>query len=171
MIALLKTYLEIIALRRGPELIPASWLVLLVSLGLLTLAWTVQLSLIDVPEGTVMPALIAYGAALGFYSIVVSSLGFRRRLLPMISAIIACGSIIAVLSTVGAMFLAPITGAVVANSFATLVWFWSVPVKGHVVARTVNKHWFFGIGVAMLAFVLRFGVEASLIARLKDSTF
>ena len=170
MTALLRTYLDIIALRSGPNVIPASWLVLLVSLGLLTLAWTVQLSLIDVPDGAVVPALTAYATALGFYAAVVSLLGFRRRLLPMISTIIACGSIIAVLSTVGAVVLAPITGAVVANSFATLVWFWSVPVKGHVVARTVDRHWFFGIGVAMLAFVLRFAVEASLVARQQEPT-
>jgi hypothetical protein len=162
--AILKTYLEIIALRKGPDVIPASWLVLSFSLLLLTLAWTIQLSVIDVPDGSVQPALIAYAAALAFYAIIASLLGFRHRLLPMISTIIACGSMIAVASTVGAVMLAPLTGAAVANSFATVVWFWSVPVKGHIIARTVEKHWFFGIGIAMFAFLLRFGVETSLLA-------
>lgn len=165
MIALLRTYLDIIALRRGPDAVPSAWLVLYISVALLGLAWIVQLMLLNVPLVGVVPALIAYAAALSLYAFVALAFGYGGRLRQMLASIIACGSIIAVLSASSAVLLTPITGAQAANTIASLVWFWSVPVKGHIVARTVEKHWFFGVGIAMLAFVLRFSVESGLITQ------
>lgn len=163
--ALLKTYVDIIALRKGPDAIPASWLILYASLGMLGIAWLVQLSLIDAPLAGVVPALVAYGVALAFYSAVVVLFGYRRRVMQMLSTVIACGSIIAVVSAVSGTLIAPLIGQPLASSVAMLIWFWSVPVKGHVIAKTIEKHWFLGIAIAMLAFVLRFGVESSLFIR------
>jgi len=162
LIELLKTYLDMIALRRGPDAVPASWVVMYVSLGLLGLAWVVQLLLIDVPFTGIFAALIAYAAALALYALVALAFGFGRRLLQMQASIIACGSLVAMLSAASAVLLAPLAGGQVASTVASLIWFWSVPVKGHIVARTIEKHWYFGVGVAMLAFILRFNVESGL---------
>ena len=50
MLVLLKTYLDIIALRKGPDAVPASWLVLNLSLAILAFAWLFQVSLADDPD-------------------------------------------------------------------------------------------------------------------------
>lgn len=169
MIALLRTYMDIIALRKGPDSIPASWLVFGISLGLLALAWLVQAMLIELPAAGVLAALIAYAMALAFYSAIVFLFGFPARLLQMLSTLIACGSIVAILSAASGILFGQLLGAAAGNSISTLVFFWSVPVKGHVVARTIEKHWFFGVGIAMLAFILRFGIETSYLAQQQGS--
>ena len=171
MIALLRTYLDVIALRKGPDAIPPSWILLYVSFGLLAVAWALQFALIDGPVSGVLPALFAYALALGFYATVATALGFRHRVLQMLSTIIACGSLLAIVSATSSLLLRPVLGSQIAISLGTLVWFWSVPVKGHIVARTVQKHWFFGIAIAMLAFILRFGVEASFFSPAEASNF
>ena len=102
---------------------------------------------------------------------VATVLGFRQRVLQMISAIVACGALLAIVSATISLILRPIAGLPVAVSLGTLVWFWSVPVKGHIVARTVQKHWFFGIGIAVLAFTLRFGIERSFYAAVDASAY
>jgi len=163
-IALLKTFIDVLALRKGPEVIPASWLVLGYSLGILALAWVVQLALLSVSADGVLPVLTAYAAGLSFYAAVAFYSGFRRRILPMLSTIIACGSLLAILAVAAGILILPLVGGTVANLVALLVYFWSIPVKGHVVARTLGKHWFIGIAIAMVEFGLRFTLETSLLA-------
>ena len=93
MIALLRTYLDVIALRKGPDAIPPSWLLLVFSFGLLAIAWTLQFALMDGPVSGVLPALFAYALALGFYASGASAMGFRSRVLQMLSTLVACGSL------------------------------------------------------------------------------
>lgn len=159
---LLRTYLEIIALKKGPDAIPASWVVLALSFAMLCVFWVLQIAALDsFPARQVVAAWVGYGLALMFYTSVVYLSGFGRRLLPALSTIVACGSIISAVALVGSLLLEPLVGGSVANDLAMLVWFWSVPVKGHVVARTIQQHWVVGITIAMSAFILRIGIEAA----------
>lgn len=159
---LLRTYLEIIALRKGPDAIPSSWLVLLVSLAMLGGFWVLQVNAVDgLSSSQIVAALVGYALALAFYGTVVFLSGFGRRVLPAISTIIAVGSILSALALLESVLLGPLLGREVATDVATLIWFWSVPVKGHVMARTIQQHWFVGITIAMSAFILRIGVEAA----------
>ncbi len=162
---LLKTYLEIIALRKGPEAIPASWLVLVVSLLLLGLFWVLQIAVDDTLEAPqIIAALTGYTLALAFYGVVVYLTGHGSRILPTLSAIIACGSIISAVALLESLVMRNLIGEAVATDVAFLIWFWSVPVKGHVVARTIRQHWLVGITIAMSAFILRLGVQAAFAA-------
>ena len=163
MIALLRTYLDVILLRKGPDAIPASWLMLYVSLGILTLSWVVQLLQVPASPSAVGVALLAYALALAFYSTIVILFGFGRRLLQMLSTLIACGSLIALTSSAISIVLEPVAGRVAAATIASLVWFWSVPVKGHIISVTIEKHWFIGIGIAMLAYIFRYGIVSSFV--------
>ena len=161
---LLRTYLDIIALRKGPEVIPASWIIFAVSLGMLAAFWALQIALIEqLVLRQVFAALIAYALALAFYGTIVVMCGFTDRLLPALSAIVACGSAISAVALLVAQLLAPFVGRDVATDLSLLLWFWSIPVKGHIVARTIRQHWFVGIAIAMSAFVLRLGVEAAFV--------
>ena len=159
---LFRTYLDIIALKKGPETIPASWLVLAVSVAMLGVFWILQIAAVDsLALRQIGAALIGYALALAFYGTIVFLSGYGRRLLPALSSIIACGSIISAVALTESMLMGPLLGEDVATDLATVIWFWSVPVKGHVVARTIEQHWFVGITIAMSAFILRLGVEAA----------
>ena len=161
---LIKTYLEIIALRKGPEAIPASWLVLYLSVAMLSVFWLLQIAADDnLNMDRIVPSLIGYGLALVFYGSVVYLSGFPQRLLPALSTIIACGSIISAIALAESQLLGPFLGPGVAADLAMLIWFWSVPVKGHVMARTIEQHWFVGIVIAMSAFILRIGIEIAFV--------
>ncbi|MDX1482364.1 MAG: hypothetical protein R3315_11845 [Woeseiaceae bacterium] len=163
MIALFRTYLDVIFLRKGPDAIPASWLVLYVSLAILAVSWSLQLLQSSASLAAVAIALVAYALALLFYSAIVVLFGFGRRLLQMLSTLIACGSIIALTSAAIGVLLEPLAGGVAAATISSLVWFWSVPVKGHIIAVTIEKHWFVGIGIAMLAYIFRYGIVSSFV--------
>ena len=159
-LVLLKTYLDMIALRKGPDAIPASWLVVYVSLALLATAWFVQIALLDnVGEGRAWPALAGYALALSFYSSVIVLFGFPRRVKQALASIIACGSILAVVAVAELTLLSPLLGPGVAGPLSTLIWYWSVPVKGHIMAHAIGQHWFVGVTIAIAAFIMRIGVE------------
>ncbi len=162
MLVLFKTYLDMIALRRGPDAIPSSWLILAMSVAILAGAWTFQVLLIPGLDGNrLWIAFAGYLLALAFYGSVVYLFGFSRRLLQTLSAIIACGSILAVLSLAEFIVFSPILGTDVAGTVSQLIWYWSVPVKGHIVAQAIQQHWFVGITIAVSAYVMRLGVETA----------
>ena len=48
-----------------------------------------------------------------------------------------------------------------AGLIATLIIFWSVPVEGHIMARAIGQHWFIGIGIAVIAFMLQYGIQSA----------
>lgn len=159
---LLKTYFDMIALRKGPDAVPSSWLVVAVSFVLLMLGLGVQMLLLEsmsVPR--LLPALAGYVLALGFYVGVVYSFGFARRIKQTLASIVACGSIIALVAVIGVSILAPLLGENVARVLGTLLLWWSVPVKGHIIAKSIQQHWFVGVTIAIAAFIMRLGVETA----------
>jgi len=161
-LALLKTYLDIIALRKGPDAVPASWLVLNLSIAILAFAWLFQVSLADDPDPRVL--MIGFGAyvlTLLFFGAILYLYGFPDRLLQTLSSIIACGSLIAVTAAIASLLFGPVIGGNGAGLLAALIWFWSVPVKGHIIARAIEQHWFVGIAFAVSAFILRLGIETA----------
>ena len=149
-----------IALRKGPEAVPASWLVLYLSLAILAFAWLFQVGLADDPDPrNLFTGFGAYLLTLLFFGSIVYLYGFPSRLLQTLSSIIACGSLIALTAAIVSAALTPLIGGDEAGLLGALIWFWSVPVKGHIIARAIEQHWFVGIAFAVSAFVLRLGVE------------
>jgi hypothetical protein len=37
-----------------------------------------------------------------------------------------------------------------------LILIWSVPVKGHIIARAIDSHWYTGIAIAMTIFITQY---------------
>ena len=162
MLVLLKTYLDMIALRKGPDAVPASWLVLYLSFGMSAVAWFLGIAIIDVlGEQPLWPAIGGYVLSLFFYCAVIVVFGFPNRLLQTLSAIIACGSILTVVFIAEYSLFAPFFGNELAGIIGTLILFWSVPVKGHIVAHAIQQHWFVGITIAIAAFILQLGFESA----------
>jgi len=98
------------------------------------------------------------------YSGVLFVTGYGRRLLPVLSAIIACGSILTLLFVAEYVLLQPFLGVRIASILATLIIFWSVPVEGHIIARAIQQHWFAGIAIAMVVFIMQVAFQQMLSA-------
>jgi hypothetical protein len=95
------------------------------------------------------------GLGLLFYCGVLIVTGFGNRMLQVLSSIIACGSILTMLFVAEYVLLSPFLGTRLASIGATLIIFWSVPVEGHIIARGIQQHWFAGIAISMVVFILQ----------------
>lgn len=161
--ALLLTFLDIIRLRKGPEQVPDSVLVLLVSIGLLLFSTFCSSILISTDTGgDVMLSLLASISGYLFYSLILAATGRLRRFTPTISSIMACGSILSIFMVLAIVMFRPFLGNQFAWVIAELILFWSVPVKGHIIARAIDRHWYAGIAIAMTIFLLQFVIYSSL---------
>lgn len=163
MLTLLKTYIDIIALRRGPEIVPSSWVVLLMSVVMMAVAsYSVTVLVAAGQERNFLLTLFAYGMGLAFYAAVILLAGRPGRVLVALSCIIGCGSLITLLFVAEWVLMSPLLGREVAGLLATLIILWSVPVEGHIVARTIEQRWAVGIAVALVALVMQYGIESML---------
>lgn len=141
---------------------PDSPLVLAVAIGLFAIAMFVTAALVETTdsESTLVSVSVSV-AGYGLYYIVMLATGFPHRFLPTVSCIMACGSILSVMMVVAFLSLSPLVGTVPAVIVAWLVLFWSVPVKGHIIARAIEQRWYVGIAIALAIFLLqRFAYEA-----------
>ena len=66
------------------------------------------------------------------------------------------GALIFLGQVAGLIFLTPFLGAALAQIFIYLLLAWSVRVKGHIIARTIDCEWYLGILIAISVFVLQY---------------
>lgn len=162
MLLLLKTFIEVLALRKGPESIPSSSLVLGFALVMMLVSSYAAATLIEISaERDYLATYGAYGLGIAFYGAVIYLSGHASRLLAAISTIIACGSLITLLFVAEFVLLGPLLGRDVAGLIATLIIFWSVPVEGHIMARAMGQPWIVGIVTAVIAFMLQYGIQSA----------
>jgi len=95
------------------------------------------------------------------YWIVLLATGYTHRFIPTVSCIMACGSILTIMMVAIFVILRPIAGDQFAALIAWLVLIWSVPVKGHIIARAIEQHWYAGIAIALTIYIAqRFAYDA-----------
>lgn len=154
-------------LRKGPEQVPNSWLVFLFSLMLMLFASFVAAMLINLGEDySHLLTFVTNLLGIGIYAAVLLASGFIRRFLPILSAIIACGSILSLLFVAAYVMLNPFLGDNFAVIIATLIIIWSVPVEGHIIARGIERHWYVGIVIAMIVFTLQYAFQSTMTGRI-----
>ncbi len=154
-------------LRKGPEQVPNSWLVFLFSLMLMLFASFVAATLINLGEDySHLLTFVTNLLGIGIYAAVLLASGFIRRFLPILSAIIACGSILSLLFVAAYVMLNPFLGDNFAVIIATLIIIWSVPVEGHIIARGIERHWYVGIVIAMIVFTLQYAFQSTMTGRI-----
>ena len=153
---LLRTFVDIIRLRKGPEHVPASTLVLIVALTLFAVAMAVSEALVEStgPSVVLISVYVSFGGYLLYWMVLLAT-GFAHRLLPTVSSIMACGSILTIAMVVTFVVLEPLLGRNTAALLAWLVLIWSVPVKGHIIARAIEKHWYVGITIALAIYLVQ----------------
>ncbi|MDZ7645102.1 MAG: hypothetical protein U5K76_13345 [Woeseiaceae bacterium] len=163
MLLLLRTFVDIIALRKGPDSVPRSWLVVMFALVLMVISAYATVTVIgSETERNYGLTAMTYGLGILFYAAIIYLSGHPQRILQSVASIIACGSLITFLFVAEYALFKPLLGQQFAGLVATLILFWSVPVEGHIIARAIAQHWFVGIAIAMVAFVLQFGLQSAL---------
>ena len=154
-------------LRKGPEQIPDSWLVLLLAVAMMLLSSWVASSFIDFSEDySHLLTFVTSVLGIGIYALVLLATGHLRRFVPVASAVIACGAILSLLFVVTYLLLKPILGADLAVVIATLVIIWSIPVEGHIIASGIGRHWYIGIVIAMFVFTAQYAFQSNMAGRL-----
>lgn len=156
MLALFETLFDIIRLRKGPDAIPHSTVLLAVVIALWLLAGVVvTTTTAELDQANFLFMTLAGVAGLGCYAAIV--LFFRRgaRLLQAVVAFLGCGSLLSLMSVAADVFLKPFLSASLTNIIVVLILLWSVPVEGHIISRTIERHWYFGVVIAMTVFVLQ----------------
>ena len=155
--SLIKTLFDITLLRKGPESIPYSFVLLLMCVLLWVCSSLAAIPLIKGYDETRFIQSM-FNGALGIlcYSAIVVFSGHSERLLQTLAAIIGCGALIWVAFVTVFALLLPFIGEFPTYLIATLIIFWSVPVEGHIIARAIDRHWYFGIAIAMIVFVIQF---------------
>jgi hypothetical protein len=143
-------------LRKGPESVPASMFVLAFAVGLLLLSFLCTAILMSEPgtDDLGLSFLITI-ASYVLYWIVLLVNGYAHRLLPTLSSIMACGSLLTIAGVAARVFLGPFLSANLTMVVAQLILIWTVPVKGHIIARAIGRHWYLGIAIAMTIFVMQ----------------
>lgn len=156
MLPLIRTLFDIVLLRRGPDAIPVSWLLFLMTVGLWLFSALAGLALIgDYDENFFFLGLLTGLAGLACYSTVVIAARRPSRLLQTLSALIGCGALIFLAFLAEYILLSPFVGERVTWAIANLILLWSVPVEGHIIARAIDRHWYIGIIIAMAIFILQ----------------
>ena len=154
-------------LRKGPEQVPDSWLVFLFALGLMQFASFVAATLINLGENySHLLTFITNLLGMAIYSAVLFLTGQLRRFVPIMSAVIACGSILTLLFVAAFVLLNPFLGGDIAVVAATLIIIWSIPVEGHIIARGIEQHWYIGIVIAMTVFITQYAFQSTMTGRI-----
>lgn len=165
MLALLETLFDIIRLRKGPDAIPHSVLLLVIVVA----AWL----FVDVLGGLIVPrfgGLSASGLAISSLGLVIFALmatldGKNSRLLQMVTAMIGCGALFGfVLILVLAVALRFQQFPPVSLLALLSVWsvtLFSVIVDGHIVSRTLERPRIHGFIAAFLVFALQYYLSAT----------
>jgi hypothetical protein len=153
---LFKTYIDMLALRSGPDEIPHSWIVFFFAVGMLLFSSFCASLLIDGDRNQDYVLTYAgYLLALAFYSAVLIINGFMHRMLQTLSALVVCGALITLLYVAEFVIFRALFGNEFAGLVGLLIILWSVPVEGHIIARAINRHWFVGITIAIVALLLQ----------------
>lgn len=96
------------------------------------------------------------------YACIVVLSGHAPRLLQSVSAIVGCGALISFAVVAEYVLLLPFLGELPTGIITMLTVFWSVPVKGHIIARAIDRHWYLGIALAIAVFALQFVVGGAM---------
>lgn len=169
MLALLRTLLDIVRLRKGPDAIPYSWVVCFIALLLWLFAGlSTTMATPELDDDDFLYSTFTGVVGLAAYAAIVVTSGHTPRLLQTVTAILGSGAIISFMFLAASVLLPPLftpfpfLGQNAVNIVITLILLWSVPVEGHIIARAIDRHWYLGIAVAMAVFVFQLYLYSAL---------
>ena len=156
MLTLIETLFDIIRLRKGPDALPHSTVLLAIISAMWLLAGAVMtLMTAELDQRDFVTGTLTGIAGLICYSLIVVLFGKRARLVQALMAFLGCGALLSLIFVAGNVFLTPFLSENISSLIMTLVLLWTVPVEGHIISRTIERHWYAGVAIAMAVFVLQ----------------
>jgi hypothetical protein len=155
-LTLFKTLVEIILLRKGPGDIPHSSTLFVIVASVWFLVGVFGVLAIETYQSSdlFVDLLLAF-AGLGFYAVVISAFGRGERVLTCLTAILGCSAVFSIVLFGGRLVLPMLLTENEVNWAAGLIWFWSIPVEGHIIARTIERQWIIGLLVALFVLIVK----------------
>jgi hypothetical protein len=155
---ILRAFFDLILLRKGPEDIPRSTLLLALAISLAVAVNVLFYAVIETNNET------DYGLEFATemvkvvsYVIVLLLFGVTSRGTQTLTAIIACNAILGLLMTLVLVVSQPLTDNALDGALAWLITIWLILVEGHIISRAVQLHWITGIAIALVIFILQLG--------------
>jgi hypothetical protein len=162
-LTLLNTLFDIIRLRKGPESIPhSSVLFVMVVAAWIVTGAAVTLLIAELNQSDFVISMLLGVIALVLYASVVVFSQKTSRLLQALTAIIGCGVLLQSVFIAGYSILTPLLGKDLAGLASYLVLLWSVPVEGHIIARSIDRHRYVGFLVAFAVFLIQIQLSSYL---------
>lgn len=161
LLPLFRTLYEITLLRKGPQHIPRSGILLVMATVFWLFAVLCQVALIQsIDEKDFVLELFSALVGVICYSAVVVAFGQSPRLTQTITAILGCGAMLAFVFAFAYIFLQAIGSPVLMLLVVWAIVLWSVSVKGHIIASAINRHWYAGLAIAVAVFSLQHVIHA-----------
>ena len=153
--ALLKTFLDILLLRKGPESLPHSpflfGAMLLLSLGVSALA-TAVLAPGENPRHDL--TLLINGIGLAYFFVLLLLTGRLSRFIQTGTALLGVDFLLTAFVVVFSVFVGAVTDPRSALILAVLISLWSVPVQGHIISKAIDCNWIIGFALALSVFIM-----------------
>lgn len=150
--------MEVILLRKGPEDLPGSQLLLALSVAMIIVAQLMLHALVETDyNADLVVEFAAEVVKIGLYVGILYLSGFVSRTIQTITAIIGCTAIMVLLFVVIFVLSRPLIGLELAAAIAWFVTPWLILVEGHIISRSLQQHWFTGIAIAVVIFILQLG--------------
>lgn len=162
--ALIKTLFDIILIRKGPDALPPSWLLVHATVLLWFFPLFAAAALMpNFGAYSVMVAVASWLISLAVYGLVIAAVGRSPRLLQSMIALIGCGALISIIQVAEIVMLSPFLDETLVQVGALLIIFWSVRVDGHIMSRTLDREWFIGVLIAMGVFLLQYAFTSAMV--------
>ena len=159
---LIQILFDIALLRRGPQDLPKSWLVLYAAVAL----WFggIVLTILIRPElsfAALGRDIAGWLASLALFAAIISVAGQPERILQALSAIVGAGAVIML-----GQILTDLLSILVSNGgnlfVRDLLLLWAVFVKGYILAAAIGVKALVGVLISVAVFVARIAVSQSL---------
>ena len=170
-LTLFKTFGEMILLRKGPDDIPHSTFLLVVVAFLWFAVGLFTVVLIESYKNSSLLIDLALAiSGLAVYAAVVSAFGHRERLTRCFAALLGCSVVFSIVLYSGRLILPMMVTEHESELAVRLIWLWSIPVEGHIIARTIDRQWAIGFLIALAVLIGQLQLYAAFKPMLDSAT-
>ena len=153
-----KAFIDVFLLRKGPDDLPKSSLLLAVAIGMSIVVNFLFYAIIESELPTNLFLEFATELVkIASYLLILVVFGLVSRIMQTMTAIIGCNAILGLLLTVILMVSQQFLNKELDAAFAWLITFWLILVEGHIISRAAQLHRVTGIAIAVVIFILQLG--------------
>ena len=152
---LLKTFFDLLLLRPGPERVPRSsfLLVLAAATSVVLSVATTRLIFPELPL-QFLTTIVLVTVTVAYYYAVLMFAGHTERFAPTMTAIFGADVLLTLIYTAVYFLIAVVADRNSALILILLISYWSIPVQGLIISRSIAQHWAVGFGIALLCHLI-----------------